>query len=170
MSAGVAAGSREARRARIVASALDHLVGSILTNADSEHAAKLFLNACEQDGTLTMQDAGLENGFLDRLLPALACIDRLPPHLVPFMIRRFSWPETLAEAKTSEALRSDVGDLLLRHADESWISSDEAPLVTDTAELMIDDSERSKALFGVLLGAVSLLAIALYLWARAGPI
>ena len=158
-------GPRDDERAGIVASALDHLVERIVLNADSPHAGRIFLDACEHEGTLMMEVPGIGDAFLDRLLPALDELDRLPPNLVPFMIREFGWPETLGEAGATP-LRPDVRALIERHAREAWVIDDAGALVDKASDRL-----RSRhALLGAVLAVVILLVIIcgklLYRWGQ----
>ena len=130
-------GPRDEERAGILANALDHLVRRMITNAGTAHAGKIFLDACEHNGTLTMEEPDVVDRFLDRLLPALEHLDRLPPNLVPFMIREFGWPQALGEVAATAALRPDVRDLLERHARESWIVHDDKLLVNKDIDRLL---------------------------------
>lgn len=130
-------GPRDEERADILANALDHLVQRMITNAETAHAGKIFLDACEHNGTLTMEEPDVADRFLDRLLPALERLDHLPPNLVPFMIRKFDWPQALGEVAATAELRPDVRALLERHARESWIVHDDRLLVNKEVDRLL---------------------------------
>lgn len=158
-------GPRDEERAEILAHALDHLVQRIVINADTPHAGRIFLDACEEDGTLMMEAPDIGDAFLDRLLPALDGLHRLPPNLVPFMIREFDWPQTLGETGAT-ALRPDVRALIERHAREAWVVDDEGALVDKAADRL----RNRHALAGLVLAVIILLVVVggklLYRWGQ----
>lgn len=120
----------------MLANSLDHLVRRMITNADTLHAGKIFLEARERKNILGMVEPTVVWQFLDRLLPELEKLDRLPPKLVPLMIIEFGWPRTHQGLAERATLRPDVRAMLERHARENWVVSDDASLVDKDAKRM----------------------------------
>jgi len=103
-----------------VTAALDHIVASIRTNADGDYAGQAFRNAHEKL-RLIRQRAGIDPqaAFLERLLPMLAGLQRLPKGLVPELILFFGWPASKSELALAASIDPGVRELLERHAREN---------------------------------------------------
>jgi hypothetical protein len=125
---------REDERQAMLANSLNHLVRRMITNADTLHASKIFLEAREGRGLLSMVEPAVIGQFLDRLLPELEKLDRLPPKLVPLMIIEFGWPRTHQELAERTTLRPDVRAMIERHARDNWVVSEDSPLVDKDAK------------------------------------
>jgi hypothetical protein len=113
--------------ATFVKSALDHTIETIRDNADTRYAAQMFRDARAKLRLIAEQGEDVQGLLIDRLLPLLESLPRLPPGLVEELIQFFDWPWTPEALRQAENLRPDVRELLQRHMRENAIGSQ--PLV-----------------------------------------